>query len=168
MDAVILIGIGMLLLGAEVFIPGGIAGLLGFSCLIGAVVVGYVDYGAEIGTSILAGVFLVLIIGIALWAKYFHLTPIAKALTDVGVIGGASIDDRTDALMGKEGTAVSNLRPCGLAKIGGARVDVVSETGMIEKGAKILVVQVEGIRVVVRQVTEELSPKDQTKIESTS
>ncbi len=168
MDLVILIGLGGLLLAAEIFIPGGIAGLIGIACLIGAVIVGFLDYGPEIGALILACVFLFLIIGIGLWAKYFHLTPIAKALTDKGVIGGASIDDRTEELLGAQGEAISALRPCGMAKINDTRVDVVAESGMIDQGEIVKVVAVEGFRVVVQRL-ESKSNKETTAVqESTS
>jgi membrane-bound serine protease (ClpP class) len=50
------------------------------------------------------------------------------------------------------GIAQTNLRPSGTAMINGQRVDVVTEGPMIEQGAAIKVVAVEGMRVVVRAV----------------
>ena len=41
----------------------------------------------------------------------------------------------------------------GIADIGGARVDVVSDGGYIDAGAEILVTQVDGNRVVVRRAS---------------
>jgi membrane-bound serine protease (ClpP class) len=55
-------------------------------------------------------------------------------------------------LVGKEGAAQSSLRPVGVALLDGQRVDVVTEGGMIDAGARIKVVAVEGNRVVVRKV----------------
>ena len=46
----------------------------------------------------------------------------------------------------------TTLRPCGTAVIGGKRVDVISEGSLIDRGQKVKVVAVEGIRVVVRPV----------------
>jgi len=55
-------------------------------------------------------------------------------------------------LVGKEGVTQSTLRPVGVALIDGQRIDVVTEGGIIDAGARIKVVAVEGNRVVVRRV----------------
>ncbi len=50
------------------------------------------------------------------------------------------------------GPALTQLRPSGVALINGQRVDVVTEGGLIERGAAVKVVTVEGARIVVREV----------------
>ncbi|HEV2107758.1 MAG TPA: NfeD family protein, partial [Thermomicrobiales bacterium] len=55
-------------------------------------------------------------------------------------------------LLGKRGTALSDLRPGGIADIDGQRVDVVSEGGYIRSGEAIEVVADERYRRVVRRV----------------
>ena len=52
---------------------------------------------------------------------------------------------------GRTGTALSPLRPAGIADIDGARVDVVSDGGFIEAGTPIEVTRVDGNRVVVQR-----------------
>jgi membrane-bound serine protease (ClpP class) len=56
--------------------------------------------------------------------------------------------------LGRRGTAVSPLRPAGIADLEGERVDVVSQGEYIDAGAPIEVVGVEGNRVVVRRERE--------------
>jgi membrane-bound ClpP family serine protease len=56
------------------------------------------------------------------------------------------------SLLHQTGTALSHLRPSGMAMIGGRRVDVVTEGAMIDKGTPVRVVALEGLRVVVRAV----------------
>jgi membrane-bound serine protease (ClpP class) len=53
--------------------------------------------------------------------------------------------------LGRTGTALSPLRPAGVADIDGLRVDVVSDGDFIEAGTAIEVTRVEGNRVVVRK-----------------
>ena len=53
-------------------------------------------------------------------------------------------------LNGRDGQALTQLRPSGTALIDGRRVDVVTEGGIVERGSSIRVVHVEGNRVVVR------------------
>jgi NfeD-like C-terminal, partner-binding len=55
-------------------------------------------------------------------------------------------------LLHRSGVAVTQLRPSGTAFINGKRVDVVTEGPLIDQGASLKVVAVEGIRVVVREI----------------
>lgn len=60
---------------------------------------------------------------------------------------------RADAgLVGREGVAISYLRPTGIANIDGQRLDVVADGAFIEAGSRIKIVRVDGIKVVVREV----------------
>ena len=52
---------------------------------------------------------------------------------------------------GKSGTALSPLRPAGIAEIENHRVDVVSDGKFIDSGAPIVVTRVDGNRIVVRR-----------------
>jgi membrane-bound serine protease (ClpP class) len=60
--------------------------------------------------------------------------------------------DHTD-LRGRTGTAVSYLRPAGIASIDGRRVDVLTEGEFIPEGTPVRVVRVEGARVFVEAVS---------------
>jgi membrane-bound serine protease (ClpP class) len=66
--------------------------------------------------------------------------------------GYASAPETDQAWLGKRGTAVSPLRPAGIADLEGERVDVVSEGEYIAAGAPITVIRVEGNRIVVRRL----------------
>jgi membrane-bound serine protease (ClpP class) len=70
--------------------------------------------------------------------------------------GAASSDEgfvsaraRTE-LIGRTGVAASELRPAGIAEIGGERVDVTTEGDWVKSGTPVVVVLAEGMRVVVR------------------
>lgn len=65
---------------------------------------------------------------------------------------GGTEEQTLAALVGSVGVAHSDLRPVGIVLIDGKRVDCVTEGAMIDAGARVKVVQVEGNRVVVRQV----------------
>jgi len=57
-----------------------------------------------------------------------------------------------DYLIGKEGVAVTYLRPSGVAMINGNRFDVTAENDLLDEGTRIKVVSVEGFKVIVREV----------------
>ncbi|MBV9233149.1 MAG: NfeD family protein, partial [Candidatus Eremiobacteraeota bacterium] len=56
-------------------------------------------------------------------------------------------------LRGRSGTAVSYLRPAGIAAIDGRRVDVLTAGEFIAQGTPVRVVRVEGARVFVEPIT---------------
>lgn len=57
--------------------------------------------------------------------------------------------------LGHEGTALTMLRPAGIADFDGIKLDVVSEGEFILKDSKIKVIKVQGRRIVVRENTSE-------------
>lgn len=141
--------IGVLLMLAETVLPGLVAGIAGFCCLVAAVILAYTKAGSETGNMVLVVVMGLLSIGAILWVKYFPGSPMAKPFISHRIIGGTS--ERRE-LINKTGTAFTNLRPSGTALIDGQRVDVVTEGPLISKDTPVQVVQVEGMRIVVRAV----------------
>lgn len=141
---------GAVLLLAETVLPGMIAGLLGVGCLIAGVVMGYQDLGVTTGNWILLGTMAGLVAGFVLWLKYFPESRFARIYTSHGAVG--DIGTERPELVGQAGVAHTALRPSGVAIIGGQRVDVVTEGGMVARGVAVRVVAVEGARVVVRPV----------------
>jgi len=147
---VILLLVGAALMLLETLLPGLVAGAVGFCCLIAAVVVGYVNFGPRTGNAVLVIVVIGLVVGTACWIRYFPDSRMAQVFISKGSIG--NINAEQPELLNQTGTALTQLRPSGMAKIDGRRVDVVTEGNLIEKGATVKVVGIEGIRVVVREV----------------
>lgn len=67
--------------------------------------------------------------------------------------GYVSAEPREE-LLGKRGIVVAELRPSGSALIADKLVDVISEGAFLTKGEKIIVVAVNGNRVLVRKVNK--------------
>jgi membrane-bound serine protease (ClpP class) len=63
-----------------------------------------------------------------------------------------SLLESPQSLVGREGTAVTVLRPAGKAKINGRLIDVVSDGPYIPAERRIEVVAVSGNRIVVREI----------------
>jgi len=142
--------LGAVLLFLETLLPGMIAGIIGAICLLAAVILGYRDFGYQTGSLILAGVLMGLMVGTWCWLEFFPDSRVAKKFISHGAIGELGVEK--PELLNGTGTALTQLRPSGTAEINGQRVDVVTEGGLIERGAKLKVVAVEGSRVVVREV----------------
>jgi len=146
---VTLLIIGTILLLLESVLPGMIAGILGFGCLIAAVVMGY-NISTTTGNVLLAVVSVGLLAGTLLWFQYFPKSRIGKVFVSKSVVG--DVNAQRPDLLECEGTAHTDLRPSGTVEIDGERVDVVTEGSLIKAGTPVKVVAIEGMRVVVRAV----------------
>jgi membrane-bound serine protease (ClpP class) len=145
---IILLVAGAVMLMLETVLPGLIVGLCGLACWMVAVAVAFqrTDQGIWVLLFVLAGGG----IGAVLWFKYFPQTRYAQSLMLKNTIGGEPEVDQS--LLDQEGVAHSDLRPSGVATINDRRMDVLAEGGMIEAGTGIKVVEVTGMRVVVRAI----------------
>ena len=147
---------GAVLLLLETVLPGLIAGILGLLCLIGGVIQAYVVFGAEIGNYVLLGVIVGLMIGTCLWVKYLPTSRAGRVFASKSI--GGNVNAERPELLHQSGTTLTTLRPCGTALIGGRRVDVVTEGSFLEPQTPVKVVAIEGMRVVVRALSETSAP----------
>lgn len=114
------------------------------------------ELGTNTGwTFVVLGVFL-LPIAVGLGLKVLPHTPIGRRLflhapTREEVQHGTAPAHLAE-LVGADGEALTSLRPAGSARIAGHRVDVVASGRFVEKGRTIRVMDVNGTRVVVREI----------------
>jgi membrane-bound serine protease (ClpP class) len=147
--SITLVVCGLILVMAEVFIPGGIAGSMGALLAAVGVIMGF-TLDPLFGLILLVASFVGGIIAFWLWLKVFPKTPVGKRIilqSDARTWHGFS--NENSALLGKSGMAHTPLHPSGIAVIDGKRVDVVTRGEMLDKDAPIKVVEVQGNRVVV-------------------
>ncbi len=167
LEDVLIVGAGLVLLGIEAFIvPGfGIFGVAGIVAILTGL---YMSLLGNIPTTpdftragwVLTSSILLLIA--SAWALIRTL-PSSSRLAESGIfllaktasaIGYESAEVRSD-LVGKHGTAITDLRPAGTALIGDERIDVVSESEWISAGTPVKVLSAEGYRHIVRSVSEQ-------------
>jgi membrane-bound serine protease (ClpP class) len=139
---------GVVLMLLETVLPGMIAGMVGFGCLVAGVVISYARFGPGTGNIVLLVVLALLLVASLLWIRFFPQSRLGQAFVARQTIG--SLDVEQPELLNQTGTALTNLRPSGTAIINGRRVDVVTEGSMIERDTPVKVVALEGLRVVVR------------------
>jgi membrane-bound serine protease (ClpP class) len=156
---------GIALLALELFvIPGfGIAGVLGILALLAGLVLSLLGSGGNAPEFIVAATsrvvfaLLLAIAGSIALLRFLPRLPVGRALildTRLGAGTGYTSEPTTDAhWLGREGHAVSPLRPAGIADIEGQRVDVVSDGVFIEAGERVRVDRVDGNRIVVRKIS---------------
>ncbi|HEX7004672.1 MAG TPA: NfeD family protein [Trueperaceae bacterium] len=160
-DVVLVLG-GIVLIALEVLvIPGfGVAGLLGIAAVgVALFRIFQDDFVAVLGWTVLfAGV----LIGLAIWLlpnlRIASPLMLETRLGKGGYTPGTPLasDSPYDHLRGQTGIAASDLRPAGVARIAGERVDVVTQGDFVSSGSLIEVMKVEGNRIVVREVVAEV------------
>ena len=146
---VTLLILGAVLMFLGTLLPGLIAGIVGVICLLIAVVLAYGE-NFSTGNIVLGMVVGGLAVGTWAWLKFFPESRMAKKFIAQRAVGDLGVDK--PELLNGTGTALTQLRPSGVAQINGQRVDVVTEGGLIERGTAVKVVAVEGARIVVRAV----------------
>jgi len=155
---------GVILLLIEIFvIPGfGIFGVLGIIMIMAGLFLGLIsDFPMVepdlLSTAIiqLASAFVLGIAVIAVLLKFLPKTGMWKNLIldkNISAQSGYTSYENFNELIGKEGKALTVLRPAGTALIDGKRLDVVTPGDFINKGTKIKVIEVEGSKIVVEKI----------------
>jgi len=152
--AILLLGLGLALIVAEVLFPSfGVLGVLATLAIIGAIVSAF-SQNDSIGMNFLIATAVLVPATIMLGLKLLPHSPLAKHLVVGGFSfeDGAGIDRRDLELEGKEGLVESSLRPAGTARIDGRRVDVVTRGEMLDVGTRVRVIELHGNRVVVARM----------------
>lgn len=147
----LLAGLGFLLVVAEMFLPGMVLGILGGILLAAAVVVGFTTFGPGGGAIVFCVVMTGVLIGFFIWMRMFSKTSVGRNLTLGRSLNAGDDLPEVAVLLGRDGVALTALRPSGKVEIDGLRLDVVSESGYVDVGAAVSVVQASGSRVVVRK-----------------
>jgi membrane-bound serine protease (ClpP class) len=152
-------GITLLLLEIFVFPGFGVAGVTGIAFVLISLffsLVGKMPGKGDFTTAIhtLGWTFLITVGCGVLLIRFLPKSNLFRRMTMSMVensASGFSSADTAGELVGRTGVALSDLRPAGKADIDGRRMDVVTEGGYISRGATVVVTEVHGARIVVKE-----------------
>ena len=173
----ILFAIGIMLLIVEIYlIPGfGVIGIAGICCVLGSLALALISHPPDGGWSDLfnparvklmtdAGLtvlvaFLAMIPVLLILSRLLPATPMFRSLI-LDPAGAPGLQEMPAPVPtaapahaalnpGDSGTAQTDLRPGGVATFGSRRYDVTSQGELIERGAAVSVLRVEGTRIIV-------------------
>jgi len=141
--------IGVILLGFEVFLPGGILGGLAGFALQSGVGLAFLDFGVGGGSAALAAA--VLLVGLMLYFEFAILprTKLGRRLFLHSAVSGKSAPGREADLTGATGRTLTALAPTGVVEIEGRRHEAFSRAGFLEVDVAIRVVGADNFRLIV-------------------
>ncbi len=142
--------IGMALAIAELFLPGVIIGLIGLVCVLASIYLAFEHQSAGLGWTLVVITIASIPMMVILWLKVLDRVFAMKQTQE----GYSSAQVELKALIDQEGVTITQLRPSGTARFGDKKVDVVSESEVIERDSRVKVIEVKSNRVVVRAVKQ--------------
>jgi len=144
------------LLVAEVFVPsGGLISICAIACVAGGISLLF-NHSAVAGWIgvLVAGTLIPTVLFITY--KIFPKTRFGKAVIltppDQCKGDGVPSSKQYDALLGKIGCVITPLRPVGMCIFSGQRLECVAESGYVDTGKKIKVIDVESTQLTVRLI----------------
>src|ERR671916_222404 len=162
-EEILLLGLGVIALAVEVFVlPGfGVAGVVGSLAIVASMVLAMMGARPSTGDvaqalAVLGASLFITTAVIYAWLRHLPNSGRFSGLLLRGAVnksqGFVSAPHRGD-LVGRDGVAVTDLRPSGTARVGQERIDVVTEGEYVPQGSRVQVVQSDGYRHVVRAVS---------------
>lgn len=157
--------IGVILLIIEIFVtPGfGVIGIIGIICIVGSLFLGLVSDFPSVDTDMLY--YAAIQLGLAFVFSTVAIIILSRFLPKTKMWSNLILEKNIDAssgyvsyepeisdLSGEKGKAITDLRPSGTASFGGKKYDVVTSGEYITKGTDIIIVKVEGSKIVVESV----------------
>jgi len=140
---------GCLLVASEIYLPGGVLGLLGLAAYVAAAVLVFKTWSISSGVFFLCLEILGVLAALFAGMKLLPATRAGKRLVLSSAVS-AHEGDSLKSLIGQEGVALTTLRPTGTADIGNKRYSVVTDGVFMDKGTRIVVVEADSNRLVVR------------------
>jgi len=142
------------LLIAEVFVPsGGLISICALACVCGGL---YIFFKHSTATG-MAGIAVALVMIPAVLVAAYRLLPKTRFGKNVTLAPptrdqGDAVPDTPElqGLLGATGVVLTPLRPVGICSFSGRRVECVAESGYVEKGKQVRVIDVESTQVTVR------------------
>lgn len=156
-EVFVLLIIGLALIIAEFFVPGGILGGLGAMSIVVSLFMA-TDNIFALSLSLLIAISLTIFVAIFLYKRiglqkgllrYIILSD--RETVDKGYVSSVS----REQLIGLKGRALTPLRPSGTGLFEGERLDIISVGNFINQEDPIEIISVNGSRIVVKRIEEE-------------
>ena len=149
---IVLLIAGFILVGIEMVVPGfGAPGISGIVCLIGGIILTAKNIEEGLTMTVIVVVILAVMMTIAMAFLKHVKSPIILDTEIKSTKGYISASDM-EYLVGKEGLAVTDLRPAGKCDIEGVEFDVRTEGRYIMRGNKVIISRIHENMIMVKEI----------------
>lgn len=149
---VVLFIAGFILVGVEMAIPGfGAPGISGIVCLVGGIVCTADTVEEGLTLIVLVVVILAVMMTVAMILLKRVKSPVILDTEIKAANGYISVSD-LEYLVGKEGIAVTDLRPAGKCSIEDVEFDVRTEGRYIMRGNQVIISRIHENMIMVKEV----------------
>lgn len=150
---ILLFAVGILLIAAEVIVPGGVIGSLGALLMFGGCVRAFIDYGSIGGLIAVLTAFTVGGLAIYLEFRYLPQTKWGKrAFLNAQVTGvSAAVGTEARELIGQSAEALTLLSPSGYVSVDGKRYEAFCQSGQAPVGSILEIIGADNFRLIVTQ-----------------
>ena len=149
---IVLFVIGFILLGIEMVVPGfGLTGISGIVSLVGGILLTADNVEQGLTITVIVVVILAVMMTIVMVVLKRVKSPIVleeKLSNEQGFLNASDLE----YLVGKEGTAVTDLKPGGKCRIEGIEFDVRSEGKFLEKGTNVKISHIHEKTIMVHSL----------------
>ncbi len=147
--------LGILLLVAEIIVPGGVVGVLGLICLTVAIVLSFTssevaDAGGWVAPTLVAGIVIATMAAVFGFMRLMRAGFMARRMSLTTTIQRPPPERQS--MIGSHGTTLTDLKPQGRVEVGGRQMPGRSERGIIPAGTQVVVVRLEFGEPVVRTI----------------
>jgi membrane-bound ClpP family serine protease len=150
---VLVLIVGIILIGIEFYMPGfGIPGVSGIIFTVAGIFL----TGRNISERIIVGLVAIIVIAVMLVLSImvFNSKNVKSPIKlDTDLQGKNLFIEEKDMeyLVGKKGTALTDLRPSGKGEFDGVKLDIIS-SGYIAKGADLIITEIKNNKIFVGEV----------------
>jgi membrane-bound serine protease (ClpP class) len=151
----VLIGVGFLLLIADLVMTSGVLLVLALGCILVGLTFLFkydMEYKTNFGLYSLGGVLVALPLTVWLMLRLGPLRRLINSEQSNDTVAAIPNNQELEALRGRFGKTLSALRPAGVVDFDGRRVDTLTEGMLIEPGQWVRCVDVRAGKVIVRRV----------------
>ncbi len=150
---VLLFLVGVILIGCEVFLPGGIIGAIGGAMMIAGIVLSYSEFGPT--GALFSTVIAIALVTLALFLEFRILpkTRMGRRLFLSGSVQGSTTYSKGEEdMVGQTCLTLTALGPTGFVLLNGKKLEAASRSGFIEKNEEVKITGRDNFRIIVSKI----------------
>ena len=141
--------LGLIMLSLEIFLPGGVLGIMGGVAMLIGTAFAFRDHGAAGGAIALVAALVLVSAAFYLELVILPKTRMGRGLVLSAQVTGTASTPGDAALVGRTCEAATVLAPSGFVVVDGRRMEAFCRDGFVEAGTKLVIQGTDNFRIIV-------------------